>query len=276
MDEENSIAQKIRILPIYLIVLFIFIFMFNSLAKYLIYPVPRVIVPSPPTEPFKEVEIKLAQNELCIGWYHEIDSKFPILLYFHGNAENLATLWQAGIFNELANLNVNYLSIDYPGYGKSNGKPSENSITKAAQNTLDWMVKKYPDSQIILGGWSLGAAVAIKLAADNLDKVDGLVALSAWSSIVEVAKRHYPHWMVKVFLKENYNSLVSVKQINVPTLLLHGERDFIIPVDHGRKLSQNFANKPLWHVIPGAGHNDLLAHPTVWQKIQEFVEYIVH
>jgi pimeloyl-ACP methyl ester carboxylesterase len=245
--------------------------MCKPLIRYLIYPVPWLKVGQVPGS-LQEVELKISSDIRIIGWYKENTHKSPFIIYFHGNAENLATLWSSGLFHQFENLNIHFLAIDYPGYGRSSGKPSEQSLYEAAQAAIEWVMIQYPENDLLLAGWSLGAAVAIKAAAENPDKVKGLIAMSAWTSLPEVAKEHYPDWLVNLVLKEEYNSLKVMKRIKVPTLLIHGEKDIIIPPSHSDKLFHEFTVKPSWMMLPGVGHNDLLSHPLVWQKIQDYLD----
>jgi pimeloyl-ACP methyl ester carboxylesterase len=246
----------------------------NGLVRYMIYPAPWVRVPSVPPTPCKEIVLSVSENTKITGWYSGMNRDAPFLLYFHGNGENLATLWETGIFQRFEELGVNILAVDYPGYGRSSGKPSETSVLKSAQVALNWVSENFPDKKLIVCGWSLGAAVAILTAARNQETVRGVVALSAWTSIVEVARKHYPGWLVNLLLKEKYDSSTAAKEIHTPALIIHGQMDRIIPVQQGRILADNFLTSPHFIEIKGADHNSLLAFPEVWQAISSFVASI--
>lgn len=247
----------------------------QSIVRWLIYPRPWVNVPFPPPNPLKEVTFILSNNARIFAWLYFNGETKPTLLYFHGNGENLATMWQAGLFKQLQELDVNFLVIDYPGYGRSTGKPSELLVMESAQVAFDWLEENYPQTPRILAGWSLGAAVAIHTVAKNADRVSGLIALSAWTSLPDVAREHYPNWIVNLFLKEKYSSLQMVKKINCPALFIHGARDRIIPISQVKHLSENYSKLSRFIEIPFADHNSLMAYPKVWEEMKKFLEKIL-
>ncbi len=240
--------------------------------RNMVYPAPSVRVPSPAPEPFQGVWLEEGLNSKIAAWYYAAsDHGAPALLYFHGNGENLETLRQSGLLDSLINLKVSVLAIDYPGYGRSSTKPSENSIQQAAHAAARWMNAKHSDSPLIACGWSLGAAVAIDTAAKQKDIVDGVIAMSVWSSLPDAAREHFPGWMVTLLLQESYDCLSSAKRVSSPALLIHGEQDTLIPAVQGKKVADAMQRRPRWVLLPNAGHNDLLAHSQVWREIESFI-----
>jgi pimeloyl-ACP methyl ester carboxylesterase len=239
--------------------------------RNIIYPVPMVEVGSPPTR-FEEVEIESAEGIRFVGWHHPGDAagNRPVLIFFHGNGENLETLKWTGLFDQLLSLQAPVLVVDYPGYGRSSGVPSESSLKGSAERALDWVASRYPDRGIVPTGWSLGAAVAVYLAAARPDRVRGLIAMSPWTSLAAVAEIHFPHWLVGLGLREHYDSLGLVDQIAVPALMIHGSIDRIIPIEQGRQLAAALTGAA-WVEVGTAGHNDLLSSPVVWREMSQFV-----
>jgi pimeloyl-ACP methyl ester carboxylesterase len=90
----------------------------------------------------------------------------------------------------------------------------------------------------------------------------------------DVARDHFPGWLVGLVLEEKYNSIAAVKNINCPVLLMHGSRDQIIPAEQGRQLAASFPAPPHFIEIPSADHNSLMASPEVWQSIKAFIDRI--
>lgn len=241
--------------------------------RRMVYPAPAVTVASIAPEPFQEVWLEEGLNSKIAAWYYAAsDHSAPALLYFHGNGENLETLRQSGLLDSLIDLKVSVLALDYPGYGRSSGKPSENTIQQAAYAAARWMKAKHSDSLLILCGWSLGAAVAIDAAAKQQNIVDGVIAMSVWSSLPDAAREHFPGWMVTLLLQESYDCLSSAKSVSCPALLIHGEQDTLIPAVQAKKVADAMQRPPRWVLLPNAGHNDLLAHAEVWRVIESFLK----
>ena len=239
--------------------------------KSLIYPAPQVEVGDPPSS-FQEVLLTLAAGTQIIGWHRPLPGaeNGPVMVFFHGNGENLETMKWAGLYDQLAALRVPLLVVDYPGYGRSAGSPSEISLKDAAEVAASWMREHYPGASLIPCGWSLGAALALHVAATKPSQVAGVVAISPWTSLPDVANSHFPDWLVSVGLREKYDSLAAARDITSPTLILHGTLDNIIPAEQGERLAGRL-ELSRWVAVEGAGHNDLLAFSEVWVEIEGFV-----
>ncbi len=245
------------------------VFFMNWFVQRTTYPAPAIRV-GPPPSTMKLVSVPYAHGNLVTGWIQEKESSRTALLYLHGNGENLETIRHSGLLEQLQDLNISFLVIDYPGYGNSEGKPSEESLLKSAEGAIDTLSKRFLEQRIVVCGWSLGASVAILTAAKN-KKVHGLIAMSAWTSLTNVALLHFPSWMVKAMPAEKYDSLKASKSVRSPSLLIHGEQDPLIPVQQGEQIASNLPNLQQWLKVPQAGHNDLLNFPEVWTSISSFL-----
>jgi hypothetical protein len=244
----------------------------DAFARSSLYPAPPVAVPAPPP-PLVEVRLETARGDAVVGWAGGAGAPAgaPVVLFFHGNGENLATLAMAGLFEELAALGVPHLAIDYPGYGRSSGHPSEERLAAAADAALDWARREHPGRPVVAAGWSLGAAVAAALAARHPREIAGLVALSPWTSLPELARRFFPAPLVRLALADRYDVLAAAPGIRVPALVVHGARDAIVPAEHGRRVAAALGG-PVEHREPAAaGHNDLLGHAEVWADLRRFL-----
>lgn len=254
------------------------IIMNGCIVRRALYPAPADIVPLRPPKPYEALNLPATRSNSVINAWHSHNSalgdSMPVVLFLHGNGENIETLRKYGTLSLLHSLKCHFIVIDYPGYGRSTGSPSEASLVDGCETTLKWIDKRYPENPLIIVGWSLGASVAILAASRNTDIVDGLVAMSAWTNVTEIAARFYPHWLVKLFLRDRYNSLEAVKKTTCPVLFIHGEQDGLIPVSHGERLSSAAPSLYKWRPIRNAEHNDLLDQPEVWDEIKLFLASI--
>jgi pimeloyl-ACP methyl ester carboxylesterase len=196
--------------------------------------------------------------------------KNPAILYFHGNGENLAFVSNSGLFQSLEKLGGPFLAIDYPGYGRSTGTPSENSLKAAGCAGLDWLDQKYPDRPKILIGFSLGSAVAFQVAAANQDRINGLVVLAPWTSLHAAAAVSFPIFLVKLLVPEEYDSLKAARSLKIPVLVVHGKADTIIPIRQGRQIAAALKDK-LFLPVKQTGHNDLPGTVELWQAVDYFI-----
>jgi len=242
--------------------------------RQILYPAPAISVGKPPSG-MEEIWLETKRGTSILAWHRDGSPHSPgrpTLLYFHGNGENLETMRLSGSLDELDRLGVPYLVVDYPGYGRSSGTPGETSIKEAGEAALQWLARRHPDRPRVVCGWSLGAAVAIYLAATSED-LQGLIALSAWTSIADVAAVHYPSWLTGILLRESYDSAQVAAGIDLPSLVIHGDRDEIIPVAQGRALAGEISQAE-WLAIDAAGHNDLLSREQVWEAISRFLNLV--
>lgn len=170
------------------------------------------------------------------------------LLYSHGNAEDLGDIFP--ILKRLHSWGFSVFAYDYRGYGTSDGKPSEKNTyqdAEAAYRYLTQQLKILPE-QIILYGRSVGGGSAIDLASRHA--VAGLILESTFISAFRVVVP-FP-----ILPFDKFPNLAKLPNIRCPILVMHGEADQIIPLQHGQTL-YNAALEPkmsLW--VAGAGHND--------------------
>ena len=237
------------------------------------YPAPPIRVSLEPPATLEVVNLKLPGGETVVGWLASDPPlvKRPIVVYFHGNGENLQTVWASGLFHQWRELAVACLVIDYPGYGRSTGRPSEVGIREAARMALMWTRQQYPENPMIISGWSLGAAVAVQAAATNPEHADALILMSGWSTLRDAGHNHFPLWLVQLLVREQYNSLEAASYVNCPALVLHGEQDNLIPLSQGQQVASRLGGTARWIPLAGAGHNDLLGQSRVWEEIGKFL-----
>jgi uncharacterized protein len=181
-------------------------------------------------------------------------SNLPTLLYFYGNG--MCLKYSETEFEQFRRLGFNVLIPEYVGYGMSVGKPSERACGATADTAYDYLVKTRgikPD-RIVLGGWSLGGAVAIDLASRR--QAAGLIVFSSFTSGIDMAHRLAPFLPASLLLRHRFDNIGKIKHVTCPILIGHGRRDRIVPFEMGKKLAEA-AKGPvttLW--IDEADHND--------------------
>ncbi len=174
------------------------------------------------------------------------------LLFFHGNAGNAADrLDRARILNERLGLDV--FLVDYRGYGKSEGDPSEEGLYRDARAVYDHALSRFHANQVVLFGESLGSAVAIQLATEQTSA--GVVLETPFLSIPAMARRHYP-FVPGFLIRSRYDNEEKIASVSAPKLFLVAEKDEIAPPEHGRRLFELAREPKTLFVIPGSGHND--------------------
>ena len=192
----------------------------------------------------------------------------PAVILTHGNAETIDFLPEE--FHPFAARGVALMMVEFPGYGRSEGSPSQSTITATLHKALAVLVAR-PDvdaDRIILMGRSLGAGAICQLAARQPAR--GLILVSPFTSITAFA----PRYLVPPFLvKDPFDNLAVIRAYRQPVLIMHGVRDEVIPYRHGQALSAAAFNSKL--VSFEAGHNDL---PTdddrFWEAIDAFFRKI--
>jgi fermentation-respiration switch protein FrsA (DUF1100 family) len=219
---------------------------------------------------YEEVELTTEDGIRLHGWFLEVDQPRATLLFFHGNAGNIShRLDSLQLFHQLG---LEVFIFDYRGYGRSEGKPSEKGTYRDADAAWRYLTeqRQIPPRRIMLFGRSLGASVAVDLAARK--EVLGLIIESAFSSVPDMAADIYPYLPVRWLSRFRYDSGRKLPVIKAPVLVAHSPQDEIIPFHHGRKLF-SLANEPKRFLEMRGGHNDgFLVSGTAYRKgLDEFI-----
>ncbi|MCU0662651.1 MAG: lysophospholipase [Myxococcota bacterium] len=242
-----------------------------SIARHRTYPAPNVEVPEPPPTPIRQLWLP-HKNERIAAWLlpaADADGRTPVILAFHGNGENLETMRLGGTLNRLSRLDAHVLAIDYPSYGRSTGSPDQETVIAAALSAYAYVAKTFPTSPRLVWGWSLGAAVAAQVASRHASELCGVALLSPWSNLAAVVRRMVPPFFVTLFLRDEFDTLKAAQRITAPTLIVHGARDDLIPVEQGRAVWRALPRPYGFLEVEQAGHNDLLSFEQVWEALDK-------
>jgi hypothetical protein len=198
--------------------------------------------------------LKTPDGARVVAWYGKARPGEPTILYFHGNAGGLAN--RAPRVERFMNEGWGVYMMSYRGYSGGTGHPTETANVADARLAYGaLLLEGVEPGSIVLYGESLGSGIAVRLATER--QVGGVVLDAPYTSIVEVAAGAYPFLPVRTLIADRYESVKYVSQVKAPLLILHGERDAVIPVAMGRELFRR-ANEPKRLVtFPGGGHSDL-------------------
>lgn len=205
----------------------------------------------------EDVVFETEDGETLHGWWFRTGAiSLGHVLLCHGNAGNVGDrLLHARL---LTDAGFDVLSFDYRGYGKSTGSPTEEGTYHDARAALRALARQegVDPKRVFYIGESLGGGVAVALAREAPPR--GLVLLSAFTSVRDMARRHYPI-IPAPLVPDAYPSLQRIRALEAPLLVMHGDRDEIVPVEQGKALHEAAPGPKRLHLFPGAGHNDLLS-----------------
>jgi uncharacterized protein len=198
--------------------------------------------------------IETPDGKRLVAWYGRAKPGEPTLLYFHGNAGGLAV--RANRIQRFMDEGWGVFMLAYRGYSGSTGSPTEAANVADAGVAYDALVRAgVAPASIILYGESLGTGVAARLATER--PAAGLILDAPYTSIVDVAAQAYPFLPVRYLLQDRYETVTHIGKVHMPLLILHGERDRVIPVAMGRELFR-LANEPKrLAIFPNAAHSDI-------------------
>jgi fermentation-respiration switch protein FrsA (DUF1100 family) len=230
--------------------------------RSMLFPMPPQVPPGPP-EGAEEIRIKFDGGEAYALYLppRATSGAAPLLVFTHGNGE-LADYWTED-FMVARTWGVGVLLVEYPGYGRAPGSPSEQSITESMLVLYDWAANspRVDATRIVAYGRSLGGGAAARLAVRR--PVAGLILESTFTSVADFAAGYMaPSFLVR----DRFDSRTTLASYRGPLLVIHGVHDTLVPVAHGRELAA---------IVPGAkfhelncGHNDC---PRDWPTIGKFL-----
>lgn len=205
------------------------------------------------------------------AWYREPqpDPATPVVVVFPGNAGTRADRIPLG--SRLAEGGFGVLLVDYRGYGGNPGNPSETGLAIDARAAVRFVDTSAPDHPVVLLGESLGAAVAIELAV--VEPPAALILRSPFTSLIDVARTHYPPGPPPFLLRDRYPSEQRIGSVATPVLVIAGSEDSIVPPAQSRQLYDLAREPKELLVVAGADHNDaeLLAGDSVVEAVRRFI-----
>jgi fermentation-respiration switch protein FrsA (DUF1100 family) len=272
----------VRVLPIRMKTLIMIVIALVLLKVLVIWLEPRMAfyplrgvqdTPAAMSLPFADLRIQTQDGETLHGWWLEHPQPRAQIVFWHGNGGNLS-LWMDVIVG-LRQRGFSVLAVDYRGYGLSTGTPSETGLYRDAAATVTEFARRLrqPGVPVVYWGRSIGCPVAASTL--SVDRPAALVLESPMPDVRSLLRTNPVMWLLSFLSSYRFATSRFVASYEGPLLIIHGDRDSIVPFRAGRQVFEDArAARKVFVTIPGADHNDLhaVAPELYWRSIDEFVD----
>ena len=203
--------------------------------RMLLYPVPETTRTDPAAAGFseaREVVLETKDGEKIIVWHVAAKAGKSVAVFFHGNGEVLA--WRVPRFRAITADGTGLVALSFRGYGGSSGKPSEAGLLNDGAAAYAFAVAHYPPERIVPWGYSLGSGVAVAIAASQ--PVGKLILEAPYTSVADIAASLFWYMPVRWLMRDTFQSDERIASVKAPLLVIHGEKDTVVPAQLGRRL----------------------------------------
>jgi fermentation-respiration switch protein FrsA (DUF1100 family) len=224
---------------------------------------------------FQDVFFLTRDNTRLNGWFIPHRAAHSTLVWFHGNAGNIShRVENIKLLHD--KVKVNIFIFDYRGYGRSEGRVSEQGTYVDGEAALEFVQKRLgvPPHKIVLFGRSLGAAVAAEMA--NRFESQALILESPFVSVREMARVIFPFLPFGPLIQTRYDVREKIRKIRTPLLVLHGDQDEIVPFTQGKLVFDAAPEPKKFFTIAGARHNDtyIVGGEPYYQQLRDFIDEV--
>jgi uncharacterized protein len=219
---------------------------------------------------YTSLDIATADGERLRGWAIDHPAPRARVIYFHGNGGNLS-IW-APILTAIRKQGYSVVAFDYRGYGASTGRPTERGLYRDVDAVVQRFWNAGPqNTPLVYWGRSLGVAMAAHAA--TVHAPDRLILESGFADARSLVRASPPLAFLALFSTYRFPSAQILQKVTAPVLVLHGDRDQVIPIANGRRLFDSIAGPKQFVTIHGGDHNDLApSDPVVyWRAIERFI-----
>ena len=207
----------------------------------------------------EEIVLDTADGERVILWHLPPRGDRNVVLYFHGNGGALH--YRAERFRALTADGSGLVALSYRGYGGSTGSPTEAGLLNDAAAAYAFAAARYEPARIVVWGESLGGGVAVALAAEH--PVGRLVLEAPFTSTADIGAAVYPFVPVGLLMKDQFRSDLRIEKVTAPVLVLHGERDTVVPIAFGERLYAMIKSPKRFVRFRDGGHENLGLHGAI-------------
>jgi uncharacterized protein len=216
----------------------------------------------------EELRVRTADGETLVAWHFPAKDGRPLILYFHGNAGALVD--RIPRFRMFTCRNYGLLAVSYRGYGGSSGSPTQSGLLQDGEAAYrEARARGYDGDRIVLMGASLGTGVAIALATTH--EAAAVVLEAPYLSALDIASARYPIFPVSWLMFDQFRSDLAIRDVHVPVLMVHGEKDNVIPLNSATRLFE-LANEPKTFVSVSGGNHLVLGLADVFPRVCEWIE----
>lgn len=219
--------------------------------------------------PGSAYELKTGDGLTLRGWLDVPagTAPHPLLLYFGGNKDEVSGWMQM----RYRAPDWAWASINYRGYGASEGKPSQTALVADAQVVFDTLAAdpRIDPKRIVVIGRSLGTGVAVQLAARR--PLKAMILITPYDSMLSVAAEKYPYLPIRWMLRHPFDSIALAPKLHLPTQILLAQQDQLIPPAHGARLAAAWGTPVRPFMLPGANHHDIMLQPGFWLDVLGFL-----
>lgn len=219
--------------------------------------------------PFEELFFDVEPGVRINGLHFKVKEPLGLILYFHGNTRSIKG-W-AKYAKDFFRYQYDVVLVDYRGFGKSTGKRSEHDMLKDMQFVYNSLTQQYPEHHMIVYGRSMGSGFAAKVASDNKPRY--LILDAPYFSFKKTVERFLPILPVKYVLRFHLRTDKWIRHVNCHTYILHGTKDWLIPIKNSLKLQAIAPNKITLIRIEGGGHNNLPSFPEYHNFLRDILKY---
>ncbi|MBD0280371.1 MAG: alpha/beta fold hydrolase [Flavisolibacter sp.] len=219
--------------------------------------------------PFRELNFDIEPGVRINGLHlYRIEPK-GLILYFHGNTRSIKG-W-AKYARDFYRYDYDVVLVDYRGFGKSTGKRSEREMLGDMQFVYAQLAAQYTEKHLIVYGRSLGSGFATKVASDNHPRY--LILDAPYYNFRRVIERFLPFLPIRFVLRYHLRTDVWIKKVKCPVYILHGTKDWLIPIHHSEALQKLAPRRVTLIRIHGGGHNNLPRFPEYHNFIRDILQY---
>jgi fermentation-respiration switch protein FrsA (DUF1100 family) len=235
----------------------------------IVFEAGRTLPARQPAFPYQQIELPRTDGLRQIAWIMEQAGagNAPWALYFHGNASTVASSVNLAHYQRLRGLGLNVLAPEYRGFGGVDGVPTEAGLAEDARAAYDYLriSRNLPPARIIVYGWSLGAAIAVDLAAHA--EQGALILEGAPASLIDVVQQRYPLFPMRLLLRSNFDSIDEIGRVRAPILFLHSPDDNAIPIAQARRLYDAATSEKQFAEVAGGHLNVADADPSRFDAV---------